>query len=170
MAFDYELLTIGAGSGGVAATRRAGNYGVRSAICEADRVGGTCVLRGCIPKKLLVYASHFAEQIQDSANFGWSVRDYEFDWPTLIQNKNAELDRLNSIYQKLLSDANVDLISGRARLLDPHTVEVATENGPRRVTAEKILASMGGWPVKPPIPGLETALTSTEALDLPKLP
>ncbi|SVD42599.1 uncharacterized protein METZ01_LOCUS395453, partial [marine metagenome] len=170
MAFDYELLTIGAGSGGVAATRRAGNYGVRSAICEADRVGGTCVLRGCIPKKLLVYASHFAEQIQDSANFGWLVRDYNFDWATLIRNKNVELDRLNGIYKKLLSDANVDLISGKAKLIDAHTVEVTTESGSRRVTAEKILASMGGWPIKPPIPGLEAALTSTEALDLPKLP
>ena len=170
MAFDYELLTIGAGSGGVAATRRAGNYGVRSAICEADRVGGTCVLRGCIPKKLLVYASHFTEQVQDAANFGWSIPDYKFDWATLIRNKNVELDRLNGIYKKLLSDANVDLISGRARLIDAHTVEITTESGPRRVTAEIILVSTGGWPGKPPIPGLETALTSTEALDLSKLP
>ena len=170
MAFDYELLTIGAGSGGVAATRRAGNYGVRAAICEEDRVGGTCVLRGCIPKKLLVYASHFAEELEDSTSFGWSVPESKFDWSTLIRNKNAELDRLNSVYKTLLSDANVDLISGRARLVDPHTVEVATERGSRQVTAETILASTGGWPVKPPVPGLDIALTSTEALDLPELP
>jgi len=170
MAFDYELLTIGAGSGGVAATRRAGNYGVRAAICEEDRVGGTCVLRGCIPKKLLVYASHFAEELEDSTNFGWSVSESKFDWPTLMRNKNAELDRLNRIYKTLLSDASVDLISGRARLVDPHTVEVATASGPRQVTAETILASTGGWPVKPPVPGLDPVLTSTEALDLPELP
>ena len=170
MAFDYELLTIGAGSGGVAATRRAGNYGVRAAICEEDRVGGTCVLRGCIPKKLLVYASHFAEELEDSTSFGWSVPESKFDWSTLIRNKNAELDRLNSVYKTLLSDANVDLISGRARLVDPHTVEVVTERGSRQVTAETILVSTGGWPVKPPVPGLDIALTSTEALDLPELP
>ena len=90
MAFDYDLLTIGAGSGGVAAARRAGNYGARTAICEKDQVGGTCVLRGCIPKKLLVYASRFAEELEDSVHFGWSISDASMDWPTLIKNKNLD--------------------------------------------------------------------------------
>ena len=106
MTFDYELLTIGAGSGGVAATRRAGNYGVRAAICEEDRVGGTCVLRGCIPKKLFVYASHFSEDFKDSKNYGWSVSDVTFDWETLVRNKDAELERLHGIYNKMLDDAS----------------------------------------------------------------
>ena len=170
MAFDYDLLTIGAGSGGVAATRRAGNYGARTAICEKDQVGGTCVLRGCIPKKLLVYASRFAEELEDSVQFGWSISDASMDWATLIKNKNLELERLNVIYKKLLSDANVDLIEGTATLLDSHTVEVGATRGPRRVTAETILLATGGWPVKPSISGLEPAMTSTEALDLLKLP
>ena len=153
MTFDYELLTIGAGSGGVAAARRAGNYGVRAAICEEDRVGGTCVLRGCIPKKLFVYASHFSEDFRDSKNYGWSVPDVTFDWATLVRNKDAELDRLNGIYNKMLDDAGVDVISGRAKFVDDHNVEVREGGASRIVTAETILVATGGWPIRPPISG-----------------
>ena len=170
MTFDYELLTIGAGSGGVAATRRAGNYGVRAAICEEDRVGGTCVLRGCIPKKLFVYASHFSEDFKDSKNYGWSVSDVTFDWETLVRNKDAELERLHGIYNKMLDDASVDVISGRAGFIDEHNVEVREGDTSRIVSAETILVATGGWAIKPPIAGLESALTSTEAFDLSEFP
>jgi len=170
MTFDYELLTIGAGSGGVAATRRAGNYGVRAAICEEDRVGGTCVLRGCIPKKLFVYASHFSEDFKDSKNYGWSVSDVTFDWETLVRNKDAELERLHGIYNKMLDDASVDVISGRAGFIDEHNVEVREGDTSRIVSAETILVATGGWAIKPPISGLESALTSTEAFDLSEFP
>ena len=170
MTFDYELLTIGAGSGGVAATRRAGNYGVRAAICEEDRVGGTCVLRGCIPKKLFVYASHFSEDFKDSKNYGWSVSDVTFDWETLVRNKDAELERLHGIYNKMLDDASVDVISGRAKFIDEHNVEVREGDISRIVSAETILIATGGWAIKPPISGLEGALTSTEAFDLSEFP
>ena len=170
MTFDYELLTIGAGSGGVAATRRAGNYGVRAAICEEDRVGGTCVLRGCIPKKLFVYASHFSEDFKDSKNYGWSVSDVTFDWETLVRNKDAELARLHGIYNKMLDDASVDVISGRAGFIDEHNVEVREGDTSRIVSAETILVATGGWAIKPPISGLESALTSTEAFDLSEFP
>ncbi|SVD90312.1 uncharacterized protein METZ01_LOCUS443166, partial [marine metagenome] len=165
-----ELLTIGAGSGGVAATRRAGNYGVRAAICEEDRVGGTCVLRGCIPKKLFVYASHFSEDFKDSKNYGWSVSDVTFDWETLVRNKDAELERLHGIYNKMLDDASVDVISGRAKFIDQHNVEVRDGDISRIVSAETILIATGGWAIKPPISGLEGALTSTEAFDLSEFP
>ena len=170
MTFDYELLTIGAGSGGVAATRRAGNYGVRAAICEENRVGGTCVLRGCIPKKLFVYASHFSEDFKDSKNYGWSVSDVTFDWETLVRNKDAELERLHGIYNKMLDDASVDVISGRAGFIDEHNVEVREGDTSRIVSAETILVATGGWAIKPPISGLESALTSTEAFDLSEFP
>ena len=122
--FDYDLITIGAGSGGVRAARLSGSYGARVAICEEDRVGGTCVLRGCIPKKLLIYGSHFADHFQDAANYGWTVPEPNHDWMQLIANKNAELDRLNGIYLRILRDNNVDLHEGRGTLVDEHTVEV----------------------------------------------
>lgn len=168
--YDYDLFTIGAGSGGVAATRRAGAYGARAAICEEDRAGGTCVLRGCIPKKFLVYAAHMAEDIEDSAGFGWTIGQARFDWPTLMANKNTELDRLNKIYETMLANAGVELIHGRGRLLDAHTVEITSAGGRRRVTAETILVATGGWPKMPDVPGIEHAITSNEALDLPALP
>ncbi|MDP6515213.1 MAG: FAD-dependent oxidoreductase, partial [Alphaproteobacteria bacterium] len=167
---DFDLLTIGAGSGGVAATRRAGAHGARAAICEEDRAGGTCVLRGCIPKKLLVYAAHVSGEIEDAANYGWSIPETRFDWPTLIANKNTELARLNGIYNKMLADAGVELVPGRGRLIDAHTVEIETASGPRRATAETILIATGGWPSRPAIPGIEHAITSTEALDLATFP
>ncbi|MDP6926635.1 MAG: glutathione-disulfide reductase [Rhodospirillales bacterium] len=164
--FDYDLITIGAGSGGVRAARLSGSYGARVAICEEDRVGGTCVLRGCIPKKLLIYGSHFADHFQDAANYGWTVPEPNHDWMQLIANKNAELDRLNGIYLRILQDNNVDLHEGRGTLVDEHTVEVGGQN----ITGENILVAVGGWPTFPDIPGIEHAISSNEALELKELP
>ncbi len=165
--FDFDMLTIGAGSGGVAASRRAGEYGAKVAICESSRVGGTCVLRGCVPKKLLVYAASFSEHFEDAAGFGWEVGERRLDWPKLMRAKQAELERLEQIYRRLLRDSKVELIEGRARLIDAHTVEVAG----RQITAKYILIATGGWPELPSsVPGIEHAITSNEALDLPELP
>ena len=163
--FDYDMITIGAGSGGVRASRLAGGYGARSAVIEADRVGGTCVLRGCIPKKLLIYGAHYSDHFEDAVNYGWTV-DARHDWRTLVDNKNTELDRLNGIYMRILRDNKVDLHEGRGVLTDAHTVEV---NG-KSITAENILIAVGGWPSMPPIPGIEHVVSSNEALELPSLP
>src|SRR5271165_1634249 len=122
--YDFDLLTIGAGSGGVAGSRRAGSYGARVAICEERRVGGTCVLRGCVPKKLLVYGAQFREHFEDARGFGWSVDGATLDWGRLVANKNRELERLHGVYRRMLADAAVDVLEGRARLLDAHTVEI----------------------------------------------
>ncbi|MFV8753871.1 glutathione-disulfide reductase [Nannocystaceae bacterium ST9] len=165
--FDFDLLTIGAGSGGVASSRRAGEYGAKVAICEASRVGGTCVLRGCVPKKLLVYAASYAEHFDDAAGFGWQLGERTLDWAKLMRVKQAELERLEQIYRRLLRDSKVELIEGRARLIDPHTVEI----GGRRVSAKYILIATGGWPDLPrKTPGIEHAISSNEALELPELP
>ncbi len=164
--YDYDLYVIGAGSGGVRASRIAASHGARVAICEDRRVGGTCVIRGCVPKKLMSYAAHFAEDFEDAAGFGWQVGAVRFDWPTFLKHKDAEIDRLNSIYLKLLANSGVTLHEGRGRLLDAHTVEV---NG-QRYTAEKILIAVGGRPVKPDFPGSEHALTSDEIFHIPELP
>ncbi len=164
--FDYDLITIGAGSGGVRAARRAAGLGAKTAIVENLRTGGTCVMRGCVPKKLLVYASHFAEDFEDATGYGWAPVDAEADWPKLIQTKNAELDRLEDIYHRILGDAKVEEIFGTAKLTDPHTVEIEGKT----FTAETILVATGGWPKMPPIPGMEHAITSNEALDLKQLP
>ena len=164
--YDYDLFTIGAGSGGVAATRRAGAYGARAAICEEDRAGGTCVLRGCIPKKLLIYGAHYADHFEDAVNYGWTIESAHHDWRTLIDNKNTELDRLNGIYLSILKNNDVDLHEGRGVLSDAHTVEV---NG-KSITAENILVAVGGWPSTPDIPGIEHVISSNEALELPALP
>jgi glutathione reductase (NADPH) len=164
--FDYDLITIGAGSGGVRASRLAGGYGARSAVVESDRVGGTCVLRGCIPKKLLVYGAHYGAQFEDAVNYGWTVEGATHDWATLIRNKNAELDRLHGIYLTILKNNKVALHQGRGVLVDPHTVEVNGE----RITGANILIAVGGWPTLPKIPGIEHAITSNEALELPQRP
>ncbi len=164
--YDYDLITIGAGSGGVRASRLAGGYGAKVAVCEEDRVGGTCVLRGCIPKKLLIYGAHYADYMEDAVNYGWTIEGASHDWTKLIANKNSELDRLNGIYLRILRDNNVDLKEGRGVLVDDHTVEIAGE----RLTAENILIAVGGRPTMPDIPGIEQVITSNEALELPKLP
>lgn len=163
---DFDLFTIGAGSGGVAASRRAASYGARVAIAESVRVGGTCVLRGCVPKKLLVYGSHYAEEFADAAGFGWTVEGARIDWARLIEAKDRELDRLNAIYIKMLNDSGVRILEGLARVVDPHTVEVAG----RRYTAAHILVATGGRPELPPVPGIEHAITSDGALDLKTIP
>ena len=164
--YDFDMITIGAGSGGVASSRRAGAYGARVAIVEELRVGGTCVLRGCVPKKLLVYGAQFADAFADAAGFGWSVKPADFSWPALIAAKDKELDRLNQIYINMLNNARVEIMDARGVVVDPHTVEV----GGRRYTAENILIAVGGWPETPDIPGIEHVISSNEALDLPSLP
>ena len=168
--YDFDLFTIGAGSGGVAGSRRAAGYGARVGICEDVRIGGTCVLRGCVPKKLLVYAAHFADDFQDAAGFGWTVPEPSFSWAKLIANKNRELDRLNAIYVKLLDDSGVERFEGRGRFIDPHTVEISGPEGARQVTAERIMIATGSHPVAPAIPGIEHVISSDQALDLPSLP
>ena len=164
--FDFDLFVIGAGSGGVAASRRAASYGARVAICEGSRVGGTCVIRGCVPKKLLVYASQFRDGFADACGFGWDSHVPAFDWPRLIANKDKEIDRLNGIYIKMLETSGVKLFPQFGRLIDRHTVEVGGE----RHTAKTILIATGGWPSLPDIPGIEHAITSNEALHLDHLP
>ena len=164
--FDYDLVTIGAGSGGVRASRLAGGWGVRTAVIEKSRVGGTCVMRGCVPKKLLVYGSHYAQDLNDARGFGWHIGESRLDWGELIRRKDAELDRLERVYRGVLQRNNVRLIEGEARLLDPHTVEVEGQ----RLTADRILIACGGRPELPAVSGIERAITSDEALELPELP
>ncbi|MEE8475326.1 MAG: glutathione-disulfide reductase [Myxococcota bacterium] len=163
---DYDLFTIGAGSGGVRASRFSAAFGARVAVVEERYLGGTCVNVGCIPKKLLVYAAHFRSDFEDSEGFGWGPSDRRFDWPELIANKDREIARLNRVHRDLLDSAGVDRIEGRARILDPHTVEV----GSRRYTAEHILVATGGWPSVPEVPGAEHGITSNEAFYLKSLP
>ncbi len=165
--YDYDLITIGGGSGGVRASRFAAQrHGKRVAIVENLRIGGTCVMRGCVPKKLLVYGAHFAHDFEDAQGFGWQLGDNAHDWSKLIANKDAELNRLEDIYHRLLREAGVDEITGTGKVTGPHTVEVDGKT----YTAEHILIATGGWPHLPDIPGIEHAITSNEALDLPELP
>jgi glutathione reductase (NADPH) len=166
MAFDYDLFVIGAGSGGVRAARIAANHGAKVGIAEESRVGGTCVIRGCVPKKLLVYASHFGEDFEDAEGYGWSVPKPSFDWARLIANKDKEIDRLNLAYKATLAKAGVELIQSRAELVDKNTISV----GGRRVTAEVILLATGSWPALPKLPGIEHAISSNECFHLDKLP
>ncbi len=166
--YDYDLFVIGGGSGGVRAGRMAAGRGVRVGIAEEFRYGGTCVIRGCVPKKLLVYASHFSEDFEDAAGFGWTVGERKFDWPTLIANKDKEIARLSGLYERGLSNAGATIIHSRAELRDAHTIYLTGEN--RAITAEKILIATGGWPSMPKISGIEHAITSNEAFHLPQLP
>ena len=165
MTYDYDLLVIGAGSGGVRAARIAASYGKKVAVCESDKVGGTCVIRGCVPKKLFVYASQYKKMFKAAESFGWDIQS-QFNWSTLLQNKNDEINRLNGIYLKLLADAGVELITGHGSFVDPHTVVI----GDQHFTAENILIATGGTPTVHAIPGHEHVITSNEALDLPELP
>lgn len=165
---DVDLFVIGAGSGGVRAARVAANYGARVMIAEEYRVGGTCVIRGCVPKKLLVYASRFSGEFEDAAGYGWTVPEPTFHWPTLIANKDREIARLEAAYISTLERFNVALVKTHAVLEDAHTVRLATG---ARVRAETILISTGAWPhLGPKIPGLEHAISSNEAFHLPELP
>lgn len=164
--YDFDLFTIGAGSGGVRASRVSAAYGAKVAVAEERYLGGTCVNVGCIPKKLLVYASHFSDDFENAAGFGWTVGERRVDWPRLIANKNTEINRLNEVYRKLLQDSGVAIIDERAEIIDPHTVVV---DG-KRITAKYILVAVGSWPMVPKIPGSEHAITSNEAFYLPSLP
>ena len=166
MTYDFDLFVIGAGSGGVRAARFAGGFGAKVAVAESRYLGGTCVNVGCVPKKLLVYGSHFADDFEQAEGFGWTAGKAQFDWQKLISNKNREIERLNGIYRKLLINSGVTLLEGHARLTDAHHVEI---NG-QRFSAERILIATGGWPHIPEIPGREHAITSNEAFFLEQLP
>ncbi len=166
MSFDYDLFVIGAGSGGVRASRIASGFGAKVAVAEEYRVGGTCVIRGCVPKKLLVYASHFADDFESAEGYGWSLGERSFDWKKLIERKDAEIERLNGLYIKTLAGAGVEIIDGRATIEGPNTVRVGDKN----YTAEKILVAVGGWPSMPDVPGIEHAISSNEALHLEEQP
>ena len=164
--YEYDLFTIGAGSGGVRASRLSASFGAKVAIAEERYLGGTCVNVGCIPKKLLVYAAHFNEDFEDAAGFGWSVGERHVDWRKLITNKNAEIERLNGVYRRLLEQSGATILDGHANILDPHTVFV----GQKQYTADHILVATGGWPIAPEVPGSKHAITSNEAFFLPTLP
>ena len=164
--FDYDLFVLGAGSGGVRASRVASSHGAKVGICEEDRVGGTCVIRGCIPKKLFVYASEYFEELEDSAAYGWNIDINSFSWETLLKNKDNEIDRLNEIYKKILRNNNVELFESRGTFIDNHTLQV----GNKRITADKILIATGGTPFLPNIEGINNVITSNEAFHLKKLP
>ncbi len=166
MVYDYDLFVIGAGSGGLAASKRAASYGAKVAISERDLVGGTCVIRGCVPKKLLVYGSKFSHLYQDAVGYGWSEVHPTFDWQKLITAVDNEVKRLNQVHINLLEKAGVELIKGSASLLDAHTVQI----GDRTVTADKILIAVGGEAIKPNLPGMEYAITSREMFLLPEQP
>ena len=165
---DVDLFVIGAGSGGVRAARVAASYGARVMIAEEYRVGGTCVIRGCVPKKLLVYASRFSDEFEDAAGYGWVVPEPTFHWPTLVANKDREIARLEAAYTNTLERFNVSLVKSRAAFEDAHTLRLATG---ARVRAETILIATGAWPHPgPKIPGLQYAISSNDAFHLADLP
>jgi glutathione reductase (NADPH) len=171
--FDYDLFVIGGGSGGVRASRMAAATGARVALAEEYRMGGTCVIRGCIPKKIFVYASHFSEEFRDAAGYGWTVGDAMFDWPILIANKDKEIARLEGLYRRNVEAAGVKIFGDRAVFEDPHTILLVNEG--RRVTADKILIATGNHPTREMgtshiVPGGDLCITSNEAFHLDKLP
>ncbi|KUZ33253.1 glutathione-disulfide reductase [Burkholderia territorii] len=166
MEFDYDLFVIGAGSGGVRLARMSASYGARVGIAEQEQIGGTCVLRGCIPKKLFVYASHYPHELEDAKGFGWTFGAGTLDWPALIAAKDREINRLSDIYIDLLRQSGVEMHAGRATLVDAHTVAI----GERTIRARHIAIATGSRPSLPPRPGIEHAITSREALSLDKLP
>ena len=165
--FDYDLFVIGAGSGGVRAARIAAGHGAKVAIAEEHRVGGTCVIRGCVPKKLLVYGAHFAEDLSDARQFGWDVKETKFDWVVLRDNVLAEVARLEGIYGETLANHKVEVIKERAVLTGPQSVKLASG---REISAKTILIATGGWPVRPEFPGSEHGITSNEVFHLETLP
>lgn len=167
MNYDFDLFVIGAGSGGIATARRAAQYGAKVGIVESDRLGGTCVNRGCVPKKLMVYASHFPAGFEESAGYGWTTGKSSFDWSKMITAVNDEVDRLNGIYRRMLDNSQVKVYRGYGKFIDSHTVEI----GEQKITAEKILIAVGGKPVKPDdIPGVEHAITSREIFQVKEQP
>ncbi|MEP7222982.1 MAG: glutathione-disulfide reductase [Novosphingobium sp.] len=165
--YDYDLFVIGAGSGGVRASRVAASHGARVAVAEEYRIGGTCVIRGCVPKKLLVYGSHFAEELHDAANYGWSVTGLSFDWAVLRDTVLRDVDRLNAAYTQTLDNNKVERFLERAVVTGPHGIKLASG---REITAKVILIAVGAWPVKPEFPGVEHCITSNEVFHLETLP
>jgi glutathione reductase (NADPH) len=166
--FDFDLFIIGGGSGGVRAARVAGQHGAKVALAEQDRIGGTCVIRGCVPKKLFVYASRFAEGFEDAIGFGWTTDRVSFDWPTLVANKDIEIERLSKAYVRTLEAAGVDILRQRAELEDGHTVKLADGH---KIRARIILIATGASPFIPQhLPGRDLAITSNEAFHLERLP
>lgn len=168
--YDYDFFVIGAGSGGVRSSRMASTYGAKVGLCEDYRVGGTCVIRGCVPKKLFVYASEYSAHFKDSKGFGWTSGEVKFDWPALIAAKDKEIDRLNGLYSNTLKNHNVEVIKARGKIIGPHEVELTDKDGVRKITAGKILIATGAWPMMPDIPGIEHAISSNEAFHLETLP
>ncbi len=166
MSYDYDLFVIGGGSGGIAAARRATEYGAKVALAEFDRLGGTCVNRGCIPKKLMVYASHFPHWFEDAKDYGWSVGEASLDWKKMTTAVNGEVDRLNGVYQRMLDKANVTVYEGYAQFVDAHTLAIGEE----KVTADKILIAVGGIPERADVPGIEHAIISDRMFTLPEQP
>ena len=166
MIYDYDLFVIGAGSGGVRASRMASSFGAKVAVCEDRYMGGTCVNVGCVPKKLYVYASEYSRHFKESQGFGWNTGELPFDWATLRDNKTEEISRLNGIYDGILDRANVEVIKGRGRIVDQHTVEV---DG-KKYTTERILLAVGGWPFIPDFEGREHVISSNEVFDLETFP
>lgn len=166
--YDVDLFVIGAGSGGVRAARVAGEHGAKVMVAEEYRVGGTCVIRGCIPKKLLVYASRFRHEFEDAAGYGWTLENARFDWPTLIANKDKEIARLEAAYRRTLGVAGAGIVDSRALVEDAHTVRIFKTGA--RIRAGHILIATGAHPVMPEIPGADCAITSNEAFHLPELP
>jgi glutathione reductase (NADPH) len=167
MDYDYNLFVIGAGSGGVRAARISAGHGAKVAVAEEYRVGGTCVIRGCVPKKLLVYGSHFAEDLADAKRFGWDTSGATFDWNILRDNVAAEVDRLEGLYGQTLGNNKVDVYNERAEITGPNTVRLASG---KEITAEYILIATGAWPFIPDVPGADLGITSNEVFDLPELP
>jgi len=167
MDYDFDLFVIGAGSGGVATARRAAEYGAKVGIAEFDRLGGTCVHRGCVPKKLMVYASHFPSHFEAAGGYGWTVGENQFDWKTMITAVNKETERLGGVYQRLLDKSGVKVYEGYGSFVDSHTVKI----GEQTITADKILIAVGGKPVKPnDIPGIEHTITSREIFNVQQQP
>ena len=167
--YDFDFLVIGGGSGGVRAARIASQLGAKVAIVEEYRYGGTCVIRGCVPKKLMVYASHFSHSFEDAKGYGWSFGDSSFSWETLIKGKNLEISRLSEIYEKNLLAANVSIFKGRASVIDEHQVHIDGAE-PRKIAAKYILIATGGTPRLPKIPGIEYGISSNEVFNLTQQP
>ena len=165
--YDYDLFVIGAGSGGVRAARVSAAHGAKVAIAEEFRIGGTCVIRGCVPKKLLVYGSHFAEELQDAAHYGWTVEKMTFDWNVLRDTVLKDVDRLNEAYTATLENHGVERFLEKATITGPHGVKLASG---REISAKTILVATGAWPVVPKFPGSELCITSNEVFHLPALP
>ena len=168
--FDYDLIVIGAGSGGTRAARIAAGYGAKTAVVEADKPGGTCVLRGCVPKKILIYGSEFSKNVEDAIGYCWSISDYKSNWHDLIIKKNKELDRLHQIYKSLILNSGCDLFNGYGKLISSNEVQISEENKETVISSKKIMLAVGGKSFFPNFNGNQFMINSDKALDLVQLP